>query len=61
MEKTSIMQIGNIVPVPDPIRELGFSLCDETKILGMSLTADPAGWNANFETILINLRKKIDF
>jgi hypothetical protein len=35
MEKTSIMQIGNIIPVPDRIRELGFSLCDETKILGM--------------------------
>ncbi len=55
------MQIGNIIPVPDAICVLGFSLCDDTKILGMSLTADTARWSANFETILTNIRKKIDF
>ncbi len=61
MEKTSIMQIGTIVPVPDQVRDLGFSLCDETKILGMTISADPARWNTNFENILTNIRKKIEF
>jgi hypothetical protein len=61
MEKTSIMQIGTIVQVPDQVRDLGFSLCDETKILGMTISADPARWNTNFENILTNIRKKIEF
>jgi len=61
MEKTSIMQIGNITPVPDQVRDLGFSLCDETKILGMNISAEPDRWNTNFETILTNIRKKIEF
>ncbi len=61
MEKTSIIQIGNVIPVPDRIRELGFSLCEETKILGMTLTADPARWGSNFETIHATIRSKIEF
>jgi hypothetical protein len=61
MEKTSIMQIGSIVPVPDQVRDLGFSLCEETKILGMTISADPVRWNTNFENILTNIRKKIEF
>ncbi len=59
--KTSILQIGSIVPVPEQVRDIGFSLCGETKILGMTISADPARWNTNFETILSNIRKKIDF
>ncbi len=61
MEKTSIMQIGNIIPVPDQVRDLVFSLCDETKILGMNISAEPDRWNTNFESILTNIRKKIEF
>ncbi len=61
MEKTSIMQIGSITPVPEQVRDLGFSLCGETKILGMTIFAEPARWNTNFQTILANIRKKIEF
>jgi hypothetical protein len=46
--------------VPDQVRDLGFSLCGETKILGMTISADPAAWESNFELILTNIRKKIE-
>jgi hypothetical protein len=61
MEKTAILQIGRIIPVPDQVRDLGFTLCTETKVLGMNISADPALWMGNFENILINIRKKITF
>jgi hypothetical protein len=61
MDKTAIMQIGRIIPVPDQVRNLGFALCTETKILGMDISADPALWMRNFDTILSNIRKKITF
>jgi hypothetical protein len=61
MEKTAILQIGRIIPVPDQVRDLGFTLCTETKILGMNISADPALWMGNFDTILTNIRKKITF
>jgi hypothetical protein len=61
MEKTAILQIGRIIPVPDQVRDLGFTLCTETKILGMNISADPALWMGNFDTILSNIRKKITF
>jgi hypothetical protein len=61
MDKTAILQISNIVMVPDQVRDLGFSLCGETKILGMTISADPAAWESNFELILTNIRKKIEF
>jgi hypothetical protein len=61
MDKTAILQIGRIIPVPDQVRNLGFALCTETKILGMDISADPALWMGNFDTILSNIRKKITF
>jgi hypothetical protein len=61
MEKTSILQIGNIVPVPEEVRNLGFSICGETKILGMNILANPDRWHSNFDTILANIKKKITF
>jgi hypothetical protein len=61
MEKTSILQIGEIVPVPDEIGNLGFSFCGETKILGMNISANPEAWHGNFECILSNIKKKITF
>jgi hypothetical protein len=61
MEKTAILQIGRIIPVPDQVRDLGFTLCTETRILGMDISADPALWMGNFDTILTNIRKKISF
>jgi hypothetical protein len=61
MEKTAILQIGRIIPVPDQVRNLGFALSTETKILGMNISADPALWMGNFYAILINIRKKISF
>ncbi len=61
MDKTAIMQIGRQIPVPDQVRNLGFALCTETKILGMNISADPALWMSNFDTILTNIRKKISF
>jgi hypothetical protein len=61
MEKTSIMQIGHVGPVPDTILNLGFSISTVTKILGMNISNDPDDWDSNFTTILINIRKKIEF
>ncbi len=61
MEKTAILQIGRIIPVPDQVRDLGFTLCTETKVLGMNISADPALWMENFDNILSNIRKKITF
>jgi hypothetical protein len=61
MEKTAILQIGRIIPVPDQVRELGFTLYTETRILGMNISVDPALWMGNFDTILSNIRKKISF
>ncbi len=61
MEKRAILQIGRIIPVPDQVRDLGFTLCTETKVLGMNISADPALWMGNFDNILSNIRKKITF
>jgi len=61
MEKTAILPIGRRIQVPKGVRNLGFSLCEETKVLGMNISADPAGWDSNFATILANIRKKIEF
>jgi hypothetical protein len=58
MEKTSILQIGNIVPVPEEVRNLGFSLCGEAKILGMNISANPDAWHSNFDIILANIKKR---
>ncbi len=44
MEKTAILPIGRRIQVPEGVRNLGFTLCEETKVLGMNISADPAGW-----------------
>jgi hypothetical protein len=56
MDKTAILPIGRRIQVLEEVRNLGFSLCEETKVLGMNISADPAGWDSNFATILANIR-----
>ncbi len=56
-EKTALMQIGRIGPVPDKIAGLGFLITDKIHILGMDIDANIAELDVNFEKTVVNLKK----
>jgi hypothetical protein len=51
VNKTVLMQIGNRVPPTQDILDLGFTLVDEIKILGMKIDLSIINLDENFETI----------
>ena len=61
VDKTSLLQIGAEVPVPERIRELGFTITDSVKILGMDISNKLADLPANFEQIRIKIVNSIAF
>jgi hypothetical protein len=60
-EKTALMQIGRIEPVPDEIAELGFLVTDKIHILGMDIDANIAELDGNYEKTVVNLKKSVDY
>jgi hypothetical protein len=57
VEKTVLMQIGNRVLPSQEIIELGFTLVDEIKILGMSIDHSIENLDANFVQIHESIKK----
>ena len=55
VEKTCLMQIGSNLPIPQGIRDLGFSIVNEMTILGMKVGGDP---DRNFLDILQKVHKQ---
>ncbi|MFN9898820.1 MAG: hypothetical protein ACK55Z_08530, partial [bacterium] len=53
-DKTVLMQVGNKIPVPQEIIDLGFTFDKKIKILGMEIDAD-------FENIILSVKKNIVF
>jgi hypothetical protein len=50
VEKTTLMIVGNPVPVDNCIRELGFSVTDNVTILGLNINSNGVSAN-NFQKI----------
>jgi hypothetical protein len=60
-EKTALMQIGNKIPVPQEITDLGFDITDRVHILGMEIDSNLSELDANFDGTITNLKKCIDY
>jgi hypothetical protein len=60
-EKTALMQIGNIGPVPNEIAELGFLITDRIHILGMDIDANLTDLDGNFSKTVLNIKKGVDY
>jgi len=60
-EKTALMQIGRIDPVPEDIAGLGFLITDKIHILGMDIDANISDLDGNFDRTVINLKKSVDY
>jgi hypothetical protein len=61
VNKTVLMQIGNRVPPTQEILDLGFTLVDEIKILGMTIDHSLSRLDENFESILASINKTIAY
>ncbi len=60
-DKTVLMQVGNKIPVPQEITDLGFTFDKKIKILGMEIDADLTELDSNFENIILSVKKNIGF
>jgi hypothetical protein len=60
-EKTALMQIGNIGPVPDDIAGLGFLITDKIHILGMDIDAELADLDSNYSKTVLNLKNCVNY
>ncbi len=60
-EKTALMQIGRVEPVPDEITGLGFLITDKIHILGMGIDANISKLDGNFDKTVVNLKKSVDY
>ncbi len=56
-EKTALMQIGRVGPVPDEIADLGFLITDKIHILGMDIDANISELDSNFAKTVVSLKK----
>jgi hypothetical protein len=61
VEKTVLMQISNRVPPSQEIIELGFTLVEEIKILGMTIDHSIENLDANFVQIHESIKKTIRY
>ncbi len=58
VEKTTMMRIGNLESVLDPrIRDLGFAMVDEMKILGFLIDNKAEHLERNFDVCITKMRK----
>jgi hypothetical protein len=60
-DKTVLMPVGNVGPVPDDIRDLGFKISDSIHILGMNIDANLENLDSNFDRTLDSVRRSIEF
>jgi hypothetical protein len=60
-EKTALMQIGRVGPVPDEITDLGFLITDKIHILGMDIDANISELDGNFAKTIVGLKKSVDY
>ncbi len=57
VEKTTVMPIGNLeAPIEQDILELGFAMCTEMKILGITVNNRGTQLEQNFEGIITKVR-----
>jgi hypothetical protein len=61
IEKTVLMQVGNKIPVSDEIKNLGFTMSDSIKILGMEIDSEIMNLDSNFSRIAVSIDKSISF
>jgi hypothetical protein len=52
VDKTVLMQVGNIIPPSDEIVDLGFTFVESIKILGMEIDNKIENLDVNFATVL---------
>jgi len=51
VEKTGIMQVGSDDPIPQEVRDLGFTCCQELKILGLTIRGDTGNFMQSLSLI----------
>ncbi len=57
VDKTTVMPIGNLnAPVEQEIIDLGFAMCTEMKILGITVNNRGSNLDQNFESIITKVR-----
>jgi hypothetical protein len=61
VDKTVLMQIGNRVPLSQEIIDLGFTLVDEIKILGLSIDCNLENLDENFVLIHESIKKSVRY
>ncbi len=55
------MQVGNKIPVSDETKNLGFTMADSIKILGMEIDSEIMNLDSNFSRIAVSIDKSISF
>ncbi len=60
-EKTALMQIGRVGPVPEEIKDLGFLITNKIHILGMDIDANISELDVNFAKTIVGLKKSVDY
>jgi len=61
LEKTALMMVGDLEPVPDDIINLGFEIKDEITLLGTKIKRHGLCYDSNQEIILEKIRKQVNF
>ncbi len=61
VEKTVLMQVGNLIPPSNEILALGFSHVESIRILGMDIDQNISNLDQNFSNILDKIRSSISY
>jgi len=61
LEKTSVLQVGNIIPVSEEIAELGFSFVEKFTLLGMEISNNFANLQACHDITIRKIISIINF
>jgi hypothetical protein len=60
VEKTVLMQIGAVDPVPENILDLGFSVSEEITVLGLKLNNNLGNFESQWETTFSKIQKQVN-
>jgi hypothetical protein len=60
VEKTTLLQVGEFSPIPQEILDLGFSIVDEVKVLGLTLSGPGADFSQCLQKISAKLQSQVN-
>jgi len=60
VDKTTLMQIGSLEPIPADVRSLGFDIQNEVKLLGLKIKNN-GNYDESIDNMELNISSQIRF